>query len=104
MLTNGPVVASRHSQRPAAASVRGGEERGGGEARRALPGRRRPGLPALCHRRHPQTTGPGAPEQESSALVHVAPCPRGHPAHGAQRRAPGEWITQVCSVFSPHCP
>lgn len=66
---------SPHSQRPAAASVRGWEERGGGEARSALPRCRRSGLPALRHRRHPQTTGPGAPEQEGSAPVRLASCP-----------------------------
>lgn len=66
---------SLHSQRPATASVCGREERGGGEARSALPRCRRSGLPTLCHRRHSQTAGPGAPEQESSAPVNLTSCP-----------------------------
>lgn len=94
---------SLHSQRPAVASFRGWEERGGGEARSAVPRRRRSGLPTLRHRRHPQTTGPGPPEQESSAPGHLTSCPWGHPAHGAQHRASGELMTQVClySVCNP---
>lgn len=97
----------RHSQRPAAASVCGWEERGRGEARSAVPRRRRSGLPTLCHGSHPQTPGPGASEQKSSAPVHLTSCPWGHPAHGAQHRTSGELMTQVgfysVLVVYSHC-
>lgn len=78
------------SQRPAAAQVRGGEERGGGEARSAVPGHRQSGVvPGLCHRRNTQTTRPGSPEQEGSPIIHFTSCPRGYPASGTQHRTTG---------------
>lgn len=84
------VFLSLTSQRPAAAQVRGGEERGGGEARSAVPGPGQSGVvPRLCHRSNTQTTRQESPEQERSSNIHLTSCPRGHPAPGPQHRDTG---------------
>lgn len=74
--SSNPVIPSLASQRPATAEVCGGEERGGGEARSALPRPRQSGVvPSFCHSSNTQTTGQRSPEQERSPNVNLASCP-----------------------------
>lgn len=75
------------SEGPAAAQVRGGEERGGGETCSAVPGHGQPGVvPTLCYGSNAPTTRQGSSEQE---IIDFTSCPRGHPTPGTKHRITG---------------
>ena len=78
-LTQFSALSSVLSQGPAAAQVRGWQERGRSEARSPIPGGRQPGNLSRG-RGHPQAAGPRPAEQESHPRRPPSgPRARGHP-------------------------